>query len=201
MNATHRNKQILLSLTVCGMTLAAGCAPGRLDDMKDCGRISIGPGVGLEVHAKVGSLTQPTVGLGGASLKIGHEDRNTESSWGEFVVAWPTIWMLEKPENTNDDEGLNVSGKRGPAFHRSTLANSEYYWIPLLSADDDYDPLAFSEITDLQVGATIICVSAHVGINPLEILDFALGFVGMDIADDDPKAPEGQTSALTGIND
>ena len=216
MNATHRDKQILLSLTVCGMAFAAGCAPGRLDDLKDCGRISIGLGMGLEAHAKVGSLTQPTIGLGSASVKIGHEDRSTTLLWGEFVRAWPAVWMADRTEYVDSNHGLNVSGDRGAAFHRSTLENREYYWIPLLSADADYDPLAFSEITDLQAGAAVGPVSAHVGVNPLEIVDFALGFVGLDIAGDDPKPPEtqdqsednsektppeGQATALTGIND
>jgi len=30
-------------------------------------------------------------------------------------------------------------------------------------------------------------VAARVGINPLEILDFLLGFLGLDIAGDDPR--------------
>ena len=212
MNETHRDKQMLLSLTVCGLALAAGCAPGRLDDLKDCGRISFGPGVGLDVHAKVGALTQPSVGLGAASVKYGHDSRELSGTWTEMSYASTTVLWA----NSGHKEGLNLSGHHGVGPRNPGPDSHPTYWLPLLSASESYDPLAFSEITDLQVGATVLVVSARVGVNPLEIVDFALGFVGLDIAGDDPKShktqdqsednsektpPEGQTSAPTGIND
>jgi len=197
MNTTHRNKEMLLSLTVCGLAFAAGCAPGRLNDLKDCGRISIGPGAGLDVHAKVGALTQPSLGLAAASIKFGHESRDLSGGWTEMSYASPAILWA----NGDHEEGLNLSGYHGVGPYAPGPDSRRTFWIPLLSASESYDPLAFSEITDLEVGATVLVASARVGINPLEIVDFALGFVGLDIAGDDPKSPEGQATALTGIND
>ncbi len=46
---------------------------------------------------------------------------------------------------------------------------------------------------DLDVGASLI-VGVHAGFNPVEMVDFVLGFVGVDIADDDgPKTEADET--------
>ncbi len=45
---------------------------------------------------------------------------------------------------------------------------------------------------DFEAGATLGIVSARAGINPLEIIDFLLGFVGVDIAKDDPEKEDGE---------
>ena len=79
-------------------------------------------------------------------------------------------------------------------------------WIPLLSPSETYDPLAFNEVTDRRIGGTLLIVSGHMGVNPLEIVDFTLGFAGLDIAGDDLEPsqetiPPKATTALTGIND
>ena len=41
-------------------------------------------------------------------------------------------------------------------------------------------------MTDLQLGAHLLLINARLGFNPLEFLDFLLGFAGVDIAGDDP---------------
>lgn len=68
-----------------------------------------------------------------------------------------------------------------PEYHTS--------WLPALQTGRgrSHNPFSFHEITDLEVGGTLGVVSAKVGINPLEILDFLLGCVGVDIAKDDPE--------------
>jgi len=48
----------------------------------------------------------------------------------------------------------------------------------------------FHNATDLSAGVTLGVVSARAGLNPLEIIDFALGFVGLDIGRDDPRTDE-----------
>jgi len=50
-----------------------------------------------------------------------------------------------------------------------------------------HSPFSFHELTDLEIGGTLLVFSARAGINPLEIVDFVFGFVGIDIANDDPK--------------
>ena len=47
--------------------------------------------------------------------------------------------------------------------------------------------VSFNEATDLQLGATLLLVSARAGANPLEFLDVLFGFAGFDMAGDDPK--------------
>ena len=40
---------------------------------------------------------------------------------------------------------------------------------------------------DLEVGASVLVVSFRLGANPLEMVDFILDFVGLDIAKDDAR--------------
>jgi len=47
-------------------------------------------------------------------------------------------------------------------------------------------------LADLSAGAVIGIISARVVINPLELVDLGLGFVGLDIGGDDPE-PKGTT--------
>ncbi len=53
-------------MSLCGRVLlamlllaATGCAPGRMADLRDSGRLSLGLGLGLSADAKLGTLTHP----------------------------------------------------------------------------------------------------------------------------------------------
>ena len=77
--------------TVTGLALVAalGCAPGRMADLRDSGRLGIGLGPGLSVDAKLGDLTHPALGLFGASAMWGWESREIEGFWYEGEVSDP----------------------------------------------------------------------------------------------------------------
>ena len=47
--------------------------------------------------------------------------------------------------------------------------------------------LSFGTLTDFHVGGHAGIVGARIGFNPLEFLDFVLGFAGLDIAGDDAQ--------------
>ena len=62
-------------------------------------------------------------------------------------------------------------------------------WLPIPGLAKETSPLfSFNTATDLQLGAHLLLINARLGFNPLEFLDFLLGFGGLDIAGDDPSA-------------
>ena len=193
-----------------------GCAPGRIADLRDSGRLGLGVGPGLSVDAKLGDLTHPALGLFGASAMWGWESREIEGFWYEgkvsdpFAIYW--YWRTDQPPRC----ALISSGWRGTweslgfldalddlaepvdriglpetdTLHEGEILRGHLYvsrWLPFPGCEDAVTPLfTFRTATDLQVGAQLLLVDARVGFNPLEFVDFLLGFVGIDLAGDDP---------------
>ena len=190
---------------------AVGCAPGRLDDLADCGKASVGIGMGLEAHARIGFLTHPSLGHGSFTSRVGHESRRWTGAWEEFHAVWPMTAMMSQIAGLNL-EGCNLSlmTTYSPPFGEDVPLEEEEphmgYLLPLLvyagmhRDDEGSHPLAFKEATNLEVGGTLLLVSASVGLNPLEIVDFLAGFVGLDPAGDDFEPlplPEGPPPGAT----
>jgi hypothetical protein len=197
------------------LLVVAGCAPGRFADLRDTGGASVGIGLGLSADAKLGDLTHPSLGLFGSGAMLGWESRDIEGLFYEARISEPyaTFWFRRNGFSWGD--ALNDSGFRGSfevrSFEVAIDAVSDGVddqppedlgvvwegevlkgklsagrWLPIPGRADEASPLgAFSTISDLQVGATLLILQARLGVNPLEILDFLLGFVGLDIANDD----------------
>jgi hypothetical protein len=91
----------------------AGCAPGRMADLKDAGRLSLGLGLGLSVDAKLGDLTHPSLGILSASAMFGSDSRKVEGLFYEARTSEPyaTYWMKARGFPTTD--ALNTTGWRG----------------------------------------------------------------------------------------
>lgn len=208
----------VLAVALAALLGAQACAPGRLADLQDSGRLSAGLAVGLSVDAKVGDLTHPAVGVLSSAAMFGFETRHIDGFWYEARVSDPfaTYWyrrdgqgwawslassgwrgMWESPgyldaideiDGTFDQEPLPETGSeyRGERLDGELVAS---LWLPLPVGEGvDEAPVLFRyrTATDLQVGATLLLVGARVGFNPLEFLDFVLGFAGFDPAGDDP---------------
>jgi hypothetical protein len=200
----------------------AACAPGRIADLQDSGRLSAGISLGLSVDAKLGDLTHPAIGVLSSSAMFGFETRHIDGSWYEARVSDPFATYWYRRDGRGWGWSLNSSGWRGmweatsyldaldeidesfdqePLPETGTVVAGEMLdgelvasmWLPLPIGFPEDDPpvlFRFRTATDLQLGATLLVVGARVGFNPLEFLDFLLGFVGLDIAgDDEPAAP------------
>ncbi len=82
-------------------------------------------------------------------------------------------------------------------WERTGLSSRGGGWCLLVSPPDDHLQDFMPETRrpgrlaqwDLDVGASLI-VGVHGGFNPVEMVDFILGFVGIDIADDDHPGAE-----------
>ncbi len=193
-----------------------GCAPGRVADLKDSGRLSIGVSLGLSADAKIGDLTHPALGLLSSSAMVGFESRNIDGTWYEGRVSDPFAIYWYRREGGSWAYALNSSGWRGvwesldwldavdefdepfdqePLPETGTVVGNERLdqsltvtrWLPIQGGRDNPQSLwSFNTATDLQLGATLLLIGGRVGFNPLEFVDFLLGFVGYDIAGDDP---------------
>jgi hypothetical protein len=193
-----------------------GCAAGRVADLKDSGRVGIGLALGLSADAKVGDLTHPSLGFLSSSAMVGFESRKIDGTWHEARVSEPfaTYWYRQK--DASWAYTLTSSGWRGvwesldwldavdeldepfdqePLPETGTVVDDERLderlivtgWLPIKGGRDNPQQLwTFNTTTDLQVGATLLLIGGRLGFNPLEFVDFLLGFVGYDIAGDDP---------------
>ena len=197
---------------------AAGCsAPGRLEDVKDCGSFSLGLGYGVSAEVEIGALAHPTFGSPCRTYRVGHDSRRVTGLWEEEEAVIPFSWcttlvtcvphqplyglntslaryqrLRECSTPSNDAEAKDkwtLEYRKRGARERRTY---DFLILGFPERDEFLAPLGnVKEITDLEVGLTLGCVSCRAGINPLEIVDLLLGLAGADIAGDDPdREPE-----------
>lgn len=175
--------------------LVSGCAAKRMADLRDCGRFSVGSGLGLDASAKIGCVVHPSLGICSYTNRVGYEDRYRHGRWDEVQVVWPLFmmgcWIDKLFGATNVTPLASYALERTPPLPDRMEDDNTYEtsWFPILQAGqgNTHDPFSFHEITDIEIGVTLGVVSVKAGINPLEIFDFFLGCVGFDIANDDRK--------------
>lgn len=175
---------MFLFLTIA--TMASGCVTGRINDLRDCGKLSAGYGGGLCADVGIGALSHPSFGLVAQTKRLGFENRHVSGAWSEGEMAFPVILF---PALTAEAQSLypipyNLSYSR--RIHPDMMGSSIDGWINIWNIQTPHEPI-FARATDIEAGATLVFVSIRAGINPLEIIDFLLGFAGIDIAGDDPK--------------
>jgi hypothetical protein len=204
-----------LGLVTFVALFALGCAPGRIADLKDSGRVSFGVGLGLSADIKAGALTHPSLGLWSASAMFGFDTRKVDGLFFEGRTSEPYATFWTRGIGTPWGQALNSTGWR-VAFEahefQAALAETAHVpqrerpealiahiekheldgtldvggWLPFPRRTQTWDSLfSFKNTTDLQAGAQLLFVTARVGFNPLEFLDFLGGMLGADIAGDD----------------
>jgi hypothetical protein len=199
-----------IGLLVGAALVLGGCAPGRLADLRDSGRLSLGLGLGISADAKAGALTHPSLGTAAASASLGFESRDVYGTFYQVSASDPHAMFWAHGRGKSWLNALNSSGWRA-AFQVQRVSTAfmavgspveyeppqvivgemqgmevagslvEGRWLPIPPRTD------FNDATDFQLGATLLLVSARAGVNVLETCDFLLGFFGLDIAGDDPK--------------
>jgi hypothetical protein len=176
-------------LAVVCIAIIAGCATGRTADLRDCGRFSVGVGPGLGLEAEIGVIANPSLGIMSVTRRVGFEDRNVIGIWDDWEIYAPVISIVaitQKHKGKYDvSYSRSVEQVLYPSATRSPRSQKAGRWINIKSLDNGR-PM-FNRATNIEVGASLLFVSARAGINPLEIVDFILGFFGIDIANDDPK--------------
>ena len=183
-------RRLIVMFAILGIAIVAGCATGRSADLRDCGKLSVGVGLGLGADVEIGMLSHPALGLMSITRRVGFEDRTVAGVWTASESYSPAINIIMPIALDRSDyplsSTLNHSYMRGAKFKgQDRLGRVRGYWIN--TSGEDRERSAFNRASNIEVGASLLIVSARVGINPLEIVDYILGFVGIDIAKDDPK--------------
>lgn len=205
----------LFGLTALVALFALGCAPGRIADLRDSGRASFGVGLGLSADVKAGALTHPSLGLWSASAMIGFDTRKVDGVFFEGRTSEPYATIWTRNIGTPWGQALNSTGWRAAfEAHQFQAALTETShvpqrerpealiaiveekeldgtldvggWLPIPRRTQTWESLfSFGNTTDLQAGAQLLFITARIGFNPLEFIDFLGGFAGADIAGDD----------------
>lgn len=199
--------KLVVSLTATAL-FAIGCAPGRMADLKDSISLGLGPGVGIAADLKAGMFTHPSLGTVTASAMVGSDSRVVSGSYYQIGSNFPHSMFWAHKEGASTGEMLNSTGWRAAfqvkdfnaafvAIGHPTANTTEVVsgMVKGVEVNEDLDEgrwlpippeITFSEATDFQFGGTLLLVTARAGFNPLEFVDFVLGFAGLDIAGDDP---------------
>ncbi len=183
-----------------------GCTitkPGRWADLADSGKLSVGLGAGIAADIGFGSLAHPCIGSA-VTQRIGHLERDFPAQWKQFEVCDPmlTVWYEDAGSYRFLASRFSMSGAfPGANVVRETVARplkfprgskgysvdvDRWLGIPNAELDKQEKPYDLSNVTDLELGATFFVVSARAGLNPLEFIDFLLGYAGVDFMNDDP---------------
>jgi len=176
--------------------LGIGCvSPGRLADLRDCFELSVGVGPGLAVDVDLGYLSHPSIGFAAVTQRAGVGNRECCGRWKETEWPFPTtVYIVFHPEGGGSPLASYASN-RDPAPRGGRKNHELDFWLPPVVKTKGIRRMhklvpfwTFHNATDFGAGATLAVVSVRAGLNPLETIDFALGFVGLDIGRDSPRA-------------
>jgi hypothetical protein len=203
---------------ILGATVAlflTACAPGRLADLKDVGKLSLGTGIGLSVDAQLGALTHPSLGFAQKQGAIGYDGRESDDFFYSARVSFPQSIFTARAEGAGILEALNSTGwvvsykqpslqkaleeadkflSRKPPREFGQIIDGRTYggtqrtghWLPIPGRTDAGPYFTYNALTDFNAGLMVGPFAGRAGVNPLELVDLLLGFVSLDIAGDDP---------------
>ena len=190
MRSRQRVVNVLALCLLPAVLGSAGCSSvgsyfmARLADAADPFALEVSIGPGADVHANVTRWLGTAVGMSFQAAGVGFHGRYL----GRIMRCTSGALLF----GASQGEVLSPSVAEGPAG----LSPRGGGWCLLMAPPGDHlEDLAFGTLRpgrfgqwDLDVGASLI-VGVHAGVNPVEMVDFVLGFVGIDIADDDdPEA-------------
>ena len=179
-------------LVPCLLVLAlAGCGyvSNRLGDFADVFVLEVTVGPGLDVHAQATGL----VGTGFGS----------SSQWGPMMHGRYVGTGARRSggiilfSHTEIEEDLMVPLRGDEPYEAPSRGWAVICWPPSRPFRTKGERRS---LLNVEVGASAI-VGAHVGVSPIELVDFLLGFAMVDICSDDPSrtSPEaGGSSAVPG---
>ncbi len=114
------------------LLLCTACAPGRMADLRDAGRLSAGLAFGLSADAKLGTLTHPSLGLFSAGAQLGSDSRKVWGFYFEARTSDPYATYFSRTRGKGKvswPDSINGSGWRA-------TFDSETYGAALTSIND-----------------------------------------------------------------
>ena len=146
--------------------------PNRILDLLDSFSLNIG--VGLTAHAALRATHEVEIGGGFSATAQMIKDHNRQYGFARRNGAYSEIGPI-----------VSTNMERRPAF----LLAKEYWWDKdgLISPSDEIFLPKEGAIDFWEIGGSLGLgvIEADVSIHPVEILDAVLGFLFIDICDDD----------------
>lgn len=201
--------------------LLSGCASpyakARVADLQDTFGFALGGGVGLSVDAKLGGLTQPSLGVGSTALLVGSLGRDVDGLIFERRISFPYTTRLYLADAAGIGDILNTTGwhirVEAPSsdqafemmtdslqgevptklrFERSAEEKlgrivDEGRFLPIPGRASAHPP----SLTRFELGGHALIFSARAAFDPLELADFLVGLGGLDIRGDDERIEVG----------
>ena len=212
--------QRIACLVILGL-LCAGCASGyskaRIADLQDAVGLALGGGVGLSADAKLGGLTQPSLGAASTALLVGSLGRDVDGLVFERRISFPYTVRLYVDERASISDLINTTGWHVLVESPSPDQAFEMMTDPLRGAVPEklrferpaQKPLGrivtegrFLPIpgraskhpaspTRFEFGGHVLIFAGRASFDPIELLDFLAGLAGLDFMGDDAAARSG----------
>lgn len=172
--------------------LSSGCvltyAKNRARDLFDPIAADVAGGFGLGVHAKASFVH---TGLGYGQMYHWGLLGNPSGVHNALLLRpeFHMDWIIRTREGTV--QGWPNALYDDPIYltwARDAHQDPHACWLIHLPGFPGAEPpMRWWQLADVSVGAEVAFVGARVGASPGELLDFALGWIGLDIAGDDEK--------------
>ncbi len=207
----------LFALLLClGLTGCQSYWRDRGRDLSQVAHLRLGVSLGLYAEAEATSLLRPSIGLIDASLfprySVGWDSRPRRyrgslrtATFPALILGWPIYGYLESQEGYAGAapywRGFIAPYLFTGTDHVDQTMNGLFYperLIPnprLVEALADEAPLATSQLSAhgrFGVSATLGLVRLDAGLNPLEFIDFLIGWVGLDLPGDRVRVVESE---------
>lgn len=173
----------LTCLAAAACALATnGCFAGRYladrgADLADVFVAEVGVGPGLEAHAQLTGYLGAGVGRSQLSVLLLHGRDVGTARRSSSGLLWTAATQVDYGRVRSLHGARKHSGRQTRAW-RYLLPDSSF------SSSRRYRP-RWPDNFNVEVGAAYFIVGAHVGINPVELVDLLLGIVTIDIVGDD----------------
>lgn len=148
-----------------------------------------GAGLGFDVKASILHTGAGYAQMYHAGLLDGPPGRNNRLGLRpEFHAAW--IIRTREGAMTGYPDAFTEEPLYAMWLRKGDHVDPHACWIVHAPGDPVATPrMRWWQLADVSAGANAVLVGARAGVSPGELLDFVLGWFGIDIAEDDRKAP------------
>jgi hypothetical protein len=183
---SHRKTAVAAAL-IAAATLVQGCAytAARGRDFTDVLSLGISGGGGLGARATATRLVALELGAQKDEKLVGWRERNfgwVESSYGLLFASWRQPSLDEEPLPEKSPFQLITTSQRRNFFPARTEVEETRHIFFILAGARGVRPVT---ALDVGVGLSALIAGLEVTVSPGELVDFLLGWFGVDIGRDD----------------
>jgi len=171
------------SMTGCASTRGYFIDRGR--DARDAFILTAGVGLGMGADVRLGALSHPSIGIMTVQpWTFGFYGRDIPRKWDEDGFYWPATFVLCNGLCEGSRNCFNSSYSRCMHLPNDKAVLVDEQFLNIWNHDDPAST-TLRKGTQIEVGVSAVIVSVRAGVNLLEFVDFLLGWISIDIFNDD----------------